>query len=1043
MAGSRIGRGFSRDRRGRLRWLRLALLSGISLSAVTAHAQTWVGGNAGDPNEWVESNNWSPATVPTATATFGASATTTVANDNGVVIVGGISFTAAAPTYTINGDNTFIINGAGIVNSSVSAQTFNVNPLDNGSALVFQSFATANAGVGSVTYNNFAGGFIVFLNTSNAGNSGTTFTNNGIIQFFDTSAGGSAHINNNVQVDFFDSSSAASATITNAATGTVTFNNSATAGSATINNSGALQFNNSSTAGSASIINNAGGTIDFFNTSSAGAAGLNSAGTVTFHDASTAGSGATLTNHGSMNFNDSSSLASSAISNYSALNFNNSSNAGNASALITNNSGGTVTFANSASAGSSTLLNNSGGNTNFTNSSTAGSSAIDNFGTVTFGDSSTASTATITTESGGQTQFGNTSTGGQATFITNAGGSFDISLLTSGGMTAGSIAGAGNIFLGANVFTVGGNSTSTTVSGVISDGGVGLGTGGGLTKVGTGVLTLSGTNTYTGNTNVNGGALNVTGSIAASALTTVNSGGELFGTGTVGNTSVASGGVFLPGSGTAGSSMTVTGNLGFAAGSTYAIFVNPTTASFSTVTGTATLGGATVNAAFLPGSYISKQYTILTAGSVSGTFGSLINSGLPYGFADSLSYDATHAYLNLTLVFSSPSGGLNTNQQNVANALINSFNTIGGIPVAFTGLTPGQLSQLSGEVGAGFAQGAFQAGNSFLNLMLNPFINGRFGSAGFGAIGYADEPRRKSAAEAAFASAMPKKVPSFDERYSIWGSAFGGSGNINGNATTGSNNTKSQTYGFAAGLDYRLTPDTLLGFALAGGGTHWSLDQGLGSGRSDLFQAGVYGMMRWGAAYLSATAAYSFHDVSTSRTVTIAGTDTLGAGFRANAFGGRLEGGYRFAAPWLGVTPYGAVQVQSVALPSYGETATSGSNQFALNYASQTVTTTRTELGARFDKRYLLDQGAALTFYSRAAWAHDSGNNRSASAIFQALPASNFTVNAAQPNPDSALLSAGAEYKMANGWSVLAKFDGEFSKTTSLYSGAGEIRKAW
>ena len=41
--------------------------------------------------------------------------------------------------------------------------------------------------------------------------------------------------------------------------------------------------------------------------------------------------------------------------------------------------------------------------------------------------------------------------------------------------------------------------------------------------------------------------------------------------------------------------------------------------------------------------------------------------------------------------------------------------------------------------------------------------------------------------------------------------------------------------GIAAGLDYKLSPDTLIGFALAGGGTSWSLAQGLGGGRSDVF----------------------------------------------------------------------------------------------------------------------------------------------------------------------------------------------------------------
>ena len=49
------------------------------LGAISAHAQdaTWVGGNGGDPNEW-QNNNWSPATIPTGTATFNTSAVTSV-----------------------------------------------------------------------------------------------------------------------------------------------------------------------------------------------------------------------------------------------------------------------------------------------------------------------------------------------------------------------------------------------------------------------------------------------------------------------------------------------------------------------------------------------------------------------------------------------------------------------------------------------------------------------------------------------------------------------------------------------------------------------------------------------------------------------------------------------------------------------------------------------------------------------------------------------------------------------------------------------------
>ncbi len=68
---------------------------------------------------------------------------------------------------------------------------------------------------------------------------------------------------------------------------------------------------------------------------------------------------------------------------------------------------------------------------------------------------------------------------------------------------------------------------------------------GGLTKDGTGTLTLSGANTYTGATTVNAGKLVVNGNISTSSLTTVGGSGTLGGTGTMGNTTVN--GIFAPG----------------------------------------------------------------------------------------------------------------------------------------------------------------------------------------------------------------------------------------------------------------------------------------------------------------------------------------------------------------------------------------------------------------------------------------------------------------------------------------------------------------
>ncbi|MFX4887758.1 autotransporter domain-containing protein, partial [Acinetobacter baumannii] len=79
--------------------------------------------------------------------------------------------------------------------------------------------------------------------------------------------------------------------------------------------------------------------------------------------------------------------------------------------------------------------------------------------------------------------------------------------------------------------------------------------------------------------------------------------------------------------------------------------------------------------------------------------------------------------------------------------------------------------------------------------------------------------------------------------------------------------TTSSLYGTAIGADYRVSPNTIAGFALAGGGTSFNVS-GLGGGRSDLFQAGAFVRHTIGPAYLTAALAYGWQDVTTDRTVT-------------------------------------------------------------------------------------------------------------------------------------------------------------------------------
>jgi autotransporter-associated beta strand protein len=619
-------------------------------------------------------------------------------------------------------------------------------------------------------------------------------------------------------------------------------------------------------------------------------------------------------------------------------------------------------------------------------------------------------------------------------------GTFD---LANFNQTVGALSGTGAITLGSGTLTVAGAGTST-YAGVISGSGS-------LVKANTGTLILSGVNTYTGPTTVNAGSLIVNGSIVSAA--TVNAGGLIGGTGTLGSTTI-NGGTLSPGNSIG--TIAVAGNLTFVGAGNYLVEVSPAAADRTNVSGTATLTG-TVRATFGPGTYIpGTSYTILSAGVRSGEFSAIEQIGLP-ALRASLEYTATDVLLRIKTFNIAGVAGLSGNQQSVANTIQSAFNTAGTLPTPFftlaslpNGSLQNALSQASGEIATGAAAAGFQSMDLFLNLMLDPFLETRLadGSLQGRALGFAPEQQTTLPAAMSAYAGLPIKAPpraSFEQRWTVWGAAAGATGQYKGDAAAGSSTLDVRGGIFAAGIDYRVSPDTVIGFAVAGGTQTFGLDGVQASGRSNAVQGGVYGSTRFGNAYLSAAAAYARHDVSTERNVAFTGMfDRLTADYGADSFGGRIEGGYRIAASErLGITPYAAVQAQRLQTPNYGETDRTGILAFALNYAGQSWNDTRSELGARADYRMMMDNGALLTLRGRAAWAHDYDTGRTINAVFQALPGFGFTVAGASPAADSALVSAGAELKFRNGVALRAKFDGEFANRSNVYGGSGGIYVSW
>jgi uncharacterized protein with beta-barrel porin domain len=690
------------------------------------------------------------------------------------------------------------------------------------------------------------------------------------------------------------------------------------------------------------------------------------------------------------------------------------------------------------------------------------------------GNISTAGNAAIGIFAGGHgggavtvTSIGNITTAGN-----NAYGIFAVSLGAVTVTSTGNISAAGSNASGIIASSTGGPIAVTIKSGTVSGGsgnGVGVFLGGGsnntLTNFGT-VTALSGLAIQgtTGNDIVNNSGT-VTGNVTLGTGTNAfnNMAGGFFNSGATVNLGagnlLTNAGTLSPGGVGVIQTTALSGNLTQTATGTLLTDINiaGATSDRVNVSGTANLAGA-VHLQVLNPTTSAFQQTVLSA------TGGATNNGLTLLASPAL--QAQLVFPNATDVVVKSAGinfvtpGLNGNQTALGNALNGAVG--GGGPVInflLNGVTSASgfgaaLTQLSGEAATGTQQATFDAMNLFMGTMLDPFNHGTTSTPGDAANGYASEGeasayaadghKRSGAERDAYAMFTKAPPQNFEARWNVWASGFGGSQTTDGNAAVGSNTATSRIAGAAVGADYIFSPDTIAGFALAGGGTSFSVANS-GTGRSDLFQAGAYVRHTMGAAYISGALAYGWQDVTTNRTVTLAGLDQLQAKFNANAVSGRIEGGYRLVAPWVGgvgITPYAAAQFTTFDLPAYAEQALVGTNAFALAYGAKSVTDPRSELGFRTDKSFAMTDGV-LTLRGRLAWAHDYDTDRAIGATFQTLPGASFVVNGAAQASDSALTTASVEMKWHNNWSIAATFEGEFSNVTSSYAGKGVVRYQW
>jgi outer membrane autotransporter protein len=544
--------------------------------------------------------------------------------------------------------------------------------------------------------------------------------------------------------------------------------------------------------------------------------------------------------------------------------------------------------------------------------------------------------------------------------------------------------GAGRIDSGTGTFTL---------SGVI-------GNLGGITKVGTGNLILSGTSNYAGATTVSAGTLTVTGALTKSTVTAA-SGGTLAGTGPVAGIVVASGGRVSPGA-TAGAVATLatTGNVTFQAGSTYAVDLT-TIADKITAAGTASLLGGTVAVAGTTAEYsFNSTYQIVSAtGGRTGTFAGVTSSGFSAAFAPVLTYDGTSAYIKLapnsidTLLGSTP---VSSNIQNVANAF-DAATKAGWNPQSFYNLylqganLPTALNQLSGEVHSVERRASIDDARYVRDAALDRLGAGLCSLDG----------------KAANAPDGKNTTVACTEKYALWGRYVGswGTNQSDGNGSY----YKTSVNGLIVGIDAKFN-DFKVGALFSRTTDHVDVANSLGSSSVQSTGGGLYAGYRQDTGGFAAAVGgtYAGVDYRTGRSITAPG---LGQTLQTDAKGnvGQLFGEVAYdlaASSTVRAEPFVRFAWVNLKADSFMEAG----GYAAVVGGNQSYDTTFTTLGVRGSTNLGAVQGVSLR--GSLGWMH-AGGDRSPEALL-AIQGTNSpaSIYGVAFDEDTAAIEATIDYTM-------------------------------
>lgn len=535
--------------------------------------------------------------------------------------------------------------------------------------------------------------------------------------------------------------------------------------------------------------------------------------------------------------------------------------------------------------------------------------------------------------------------------------------------------------------------------------------------------------------------------------------GVLAGIGTLKATSVTDRGTIRPG-GTSIGTLTIDGNITFQPSSILEVQVNNTGGSARlAVTGDVNIVGGTVRAISTETITGTRQYTIIDANRVTGTFTALDTALLDVTLGDptaGLRYTADNVLLRIT-ANRFDAVGLTPNQQSFGAALQEIADANG------TGITAGlqQLpsldavrtayDQLDGQSRPPLAPIVATDTAKFMGIVSNR-LQGARGSIAKDLRSLSDGPLLAMAQpEGGIGSPSDRSWDSFlwdlgpetgeqaDQGWGTWGKLYGVFGDRKTkNGVTG---YSYNVFGQSGGVDIQFS-ERFTGGA-TGGYSRGQVDYATLADEADMSttHAGLYSTYGGDGWYLNSLVTHSWIDLHTERVVDLTGERHEGY-FDGREWSGYIEGGFDLqpAATWL-VQPLAAFQYTRLHLDQYAETGFAS----ALVYEDQQYESYKLSMGVKVTKELLLDtQGHAAIIQARGRLVHEFADTLSSvQTRFEDVPPISWTVSDNELSRDSILLGAGAGVRLTRGLRAFVDYDTSFSADQTVHVISGALDYRW